>query len=85
MRRGGVGEGLGWAAVAGVAACCGVTALVAAGVAGAVLWKAGLGLLGVAVFAGGGVPWASRRQREHNWDARTEIDAAGNDSRGGQR
>lgn len=84
MARPSVGEGLGWAAVAGMAACCGITALVAAGVAGAVLWSAGLGLLGLGVFAGGWL-YVLRSRRRRACDPPAGIEAgAGSDSRGGQ-
>lgn len=79
-----LGDRLGWAAVAGVAACCGITALVAAGVVGAVLWSAGLGLLGLAVFAGGAL-WVLRSRRQRACDPHPGVEArAESDSRGGQ-
>lgn len=51
MPRERVAEGLGWVAVLAVVACCGIPVLLAVGVAGAVLWTAGLGLGGAAVAA----------------------------------
>lgn len=58
-----VGEGLGWAAVLAVVACCGVPVLLGAGVAGAVLWSAGLGLAGAAVAALGMGLYLRRRSQ----------------------
>ncbi len=55
------GEGLTWAAVLAAVACCGVPVLLAAGMAGAVVWTAGLGLVGAAVAALGVALFLRRR------------------------
>lgn len=83
MARSSLGEGLGWTAAASVAACCGITALVAAGVAGMVLWSVGLGLAGVVVV--GGSMYVLRSRYRRACDPQTGIQAnVGRDSRGGQ-
>jgi hypothetical protein len=55
-----VGEGLIWASGLAAVACCGIPVLLAAGVAGAVLWPAALSVAG-AIFAALGVAFYLRR------------------------
>lgn len=55
-------DGAGWAAVVAVVACCGIVALLATGVAAAVLWAAGLGLAGAAVVVLGGLLFLKRHR-----------------------
>ena len=58
-------EGVGWMAILVVAACCGLTGLLAAGVATVVLWSVGLGLIG-AVVGVVALAWLLRRARSHS-------------------
>lgn len=63
MRGRDLAEGAWWVGALAALACCGVPVLLAAGVAGAVLWAAGLGVAGAAVVAAGVVLSVRRRRR----------------------
>lgn len=59
----GVAEGAGWLVVLGLAACCGVPVLLAAGVAATVVWSLGFSLAAAAVAGAGVAVYVRRRRR----------------------